>query len=234
MILTSVYEALPDSNMPLRVTISVADGERLAQKTLNPRLGIVGGLSILGTTGIVVPYSTSAFRICISQALDVAVAAGCNEVALTTGARSERFAQALLQLPDEAFIQMGDFVGYALRACARGPWRTVTIAGLIGKLSKMAAGHRQTHAAKSQIDLDFLASLARGAGASTSLLAELAGANTARHWLDLAQSAGIESIPKRVCQIVCQRMRQLLRKEQVSQCIMTDFDGRLLARESIG
>ncbi len=95
----------------VQVIISVPGGDKLARKTLNPRLGILGGISILGTTGIVIPYSVNAYTTCISQALDVAVACGCQQVILTTGRRSEKFAQSELALAEECFVQVGDFIG---------------------------------------------------------------------------------------------------------------------------
>ena len=123
------------------VTIGVIDGEEMAKKTLNERLGIIGGISILGTTGIVRPYSTAAFRASVTQAIDVASSLGLSEIVVTTGGRSERYGQALRSdLTEQAFIQMGDFVGHALNRAAELNLRRVTICGMMGKLSKMADG----------------------------------------------------------------------------------------------
>src|ERR671912_508546 len=144
-----------------KVIISVPKGIELAKKTDNPRLGILGGISILGTTGIVFPYSTASFAASIRQSLDVAISLGTDIVVLTTGGRSEDFAKALFKLPDHCFIQMGDFAGYSIKQCAnKATIRQVIIAGFIGKLTKMAMGIKQTHVAGSHIDMDFMARLA--------------------------------------------------------------------------
>ncbi|HEX6067938.1 MAG TPA: cobalt-precorrin-5B (C(1))-methyltransferase, partial [Nitrososphaera sp.] len=127
------------------VVISVPKGEELAKKTDNPRLGIVGGISILGTTGIVLPYSTASFAAAIRQSLDVAIAAGADTAILTTGGRSEDFAKAMFDLPEHCFVQMGDFAGYSVRQAASKKMRKVVMAGFIGKLTKMAMGVKQTH-----------------------------------------------------------------------------------------
>jgi len=144
-----------------RVEISVPGGEQMAKKTLNGRLGIVGGISILGTTGIVRPYSTASWRASVEQAVDVAAANGVREVVFSTGGRSEKFSQKLFpELPDLAFVEMGEFTGHALKRCAaRGITRAV-LSGMIGKLSKVAQGHFMTHVAGNQVDPEFLAELA--------------------------------------------------------------------------
>ncbi len=220
-------------HMGLRVTISVPDGEERAKKTLNARLGIVGGLSILGTTGIVVPYSTAAFRASISQAIDVALAAGQLHLVFTTGGRSEKFAQALLpHLPEVAFVQMGDFVGHALKECARKGVHTATIAGMVGKLSKIAAGKMQTHAAGSEVDLHFLAELAASCGAGPEVQLLIRSANTARHFAEIAIQYGIQGVFQRICElVVANGLKQVSGRVEV-ECILMDFDGQMLGRAS--
>src|SRR5581483_9936938 len=164
----------------LRVEISVPKGEELAKRTLNARLGIIGGISILGTTGIVKPWSTAAWRASVVQGIDVAAANGISHIILSTGGRSERFAQALYpELPEMAFVEMGEFTGAALKRAAARRMRRATLAGMIGKFSKIAQGHFMTHVAGNQVDPGFLASVARDAGASEALAARIAQANTA-------------------------------------------------------
>ena len=124
----------------LTVEVSVPNGETLAKPTLNGRLGIVGGLSILGTTGIVVPYSTAAWRASVGQAIDVAAATGQRHIVLSTGGRSEQYAQRIIPLPEVAFVEMGEFTGYALKRASRQGIRAVSLSGMIGKMSKIAAG----------------------------------------------------------------------------------------------
>ncbi|WP_371169165.1 cobalt-precorrin-5B (C(1))-methyltransferase [Aliiroseovarius sp. 2305UL8-7] len=139
------------------ITISVRDGEALAQKTWNPRLGIKGGLSILGTTGIVRPFSCAAWIASIHRGIDVARAEGLTHVAGCTGATSERTVQALYGLSDGAMLDMGDFVGGVLKYLARHPVEHATIGGGIGKLTKLAQGARDLHSGRSQVNFDTLA-----------------------------------------------------------------------------
>jgi cobalt-precorrin-5B (C1)-methyltransferase len=141
------------------VTVSVRDGARLAEKTWNPRLGIVGGLSILGTTGIVIPYSCAAWIASIQRGVDVARALGLTHVVGSTGDLSEKAAMARLGLPVEAYLDMGDFVGGLLKYVRRNPVERVTIAGGFAKLVKLAQGAMDLHSARSQVDFEMLAGL---------------------------------------------------------------------------
>lgn len=182
------------------VEISVPHGEELARKTLNPRLGIVGGISILGTTGIVVPYSTAAWEASVIQNIDVAIAQGCEHVIFIVGGRGERFAQRLFQLPDIAFVQIGDFFGQALRHAKAAGARHVTLASMIGKLAKFAAGHELVHSQHSAQDFPFLAALASQTGASDPLLAQLRDANTAQEASELMLAANLPGFHDLVCE----------------------------------
>ncbi len=144
----------------VEVEIGVADGERLAERTLNRRLGIVGGLSILGTTGIVVPYSCAAWIDTIHRGVDVARAAGLRHVAGSTGSTSEAAVAALHHLPEIALIEMGDFVGGLLRYLRRHPVDRLTIAGGVAKMAKLAQGRLDLHSKRGSVDMANLASLA--------------------------------------------------------------------------
>jgi len=175
----------------VRVTVSVANGAEIATKTDNPRLGIVGGISILGTSGIVVPFSTAAFAASVRQGIGVAAAMGEVEVALTTGGRSEEAARGLAGLRDHCYVQMGDFAGYSVRECARAGIRRVRIFGFVGKMAKLAAGAKQTHVKGSKVDTALLARIARECGAGDGAAGEIAAANTARHAGEIAQAHGI-------------------------------------------
>ena len=172
------------------VEISVERGAELARHTWNPRLGIVGGLSILGTTGIVVPYSCSAWIDSIRRGVDVARAAGHAHVAACTGSTSEAAARARYGLPDDALLDMGDFAGAVLKYVRRHPVPRLTVAGGIGKLAKLAAGHLDLHSARSQVDLGAVAALAAGSGAGGALTTAIEGAGTALGALRLAEAAG--------------------------------------------
>ncbi|WP_030740420.1 cobalt-precorrin-5B (C(1))-methyltransferase [Streptomyces sp. NRRL S-31] len=175
----------------VEITVSVDNGEEIARSTWNPRLGIVGGLSILGTTGIVVPYSCSAWIDSIRRGVDVARAAGRTHVAGCTGSTSEKTVVAAYGLPEDALLDMGDFAGAVLKYVRRHPVDRLTICGGFAKLSKLAAGHLDLHSARSQVDKGFLAELARRGGADESLASEVANANTGLAALQSCTAAGV-------------------------------------------
>lgn len=228
MIWEAVREVTP---RPLRVVVSIPGGEELARRTLNPRLGILGGLSVLGTTGIVKPYSTSAFRMSVVQAVGVARANGLLEIAATTGGKSERFAMRLLpHLPEMAFIEMGDFVGDVLKAARKVGIEVVRVVGMIGKISKMADGKTMTHAAGGEVNLPFLLGLLQGAGASPRALREAEGATTARRFLELALEEGLEGFFLSLVRLAQERLQAYIGPRPRVSVALTDFEeGRCLA-----
>lgn len=175
----------------VEITVSVDNGAEIARSTWNPRIGILGGLSILGTTGVVVPYSCSAWIDSIRRGVDVARAGGLTHVAGCTGSTSERTIAGIYDLPEIALLDMGDFAGAVLKYIRRHPVDRLTICGGFAKLSKLAAGHLDLHSARSQVDKGFLAELARAGGASESLAAEIADANTGLAALRLCEAAGV-------------------------------------------
>ena len=184
--LAEVAGAPPD----VAVTISIPGGEELARRTLNGRLGIVGGLSILGTTGVVVPFSCAAWIHSIHRGIDVARAAGLTHLAAATGSTSERAAQALYDLPEIALIDMGDFVGGTLKYLRAHPVPRLTLAGGFAKLAKLAQGALDLHSGRSRLDQPRLAERARAAGAPPDLVAAIPAANTAHEILGRAAAAG--------------------------------------------
>jgi cobalt-precorrin-5B (C1)-methyltransferase len=214
----------------IQVTISVAGGKELAGRTLNPRLGIVEGISILGTTGIVIPYSINAYKACISQALDVAVACGCGQVVLTTGRRSEKFAQSELALPEECFVQAGDFIGYSLGECAKRKLFKVIVWGMTGKISKLAAGHLYTNVSDSKVELDFLAEVAASCGVPYGALKVLKEAVTANHFRKILPPEYTRKFCDKLCQIASSRCRDKTGKKLDVECILTSYDGVILGR----
>ena len=197
MILEVVKEVFAMRCLPKTLTVSVTipNGEELAKKTLNARLGIVGGLSILGTSGIVNPISAAAWTDTIDSAIDVALACGSATVALSTGRTSELAAQKYLasgesgtesarDLKEEAFVLMGDHVGHALRACEAKGVKEVILAGQFAKLVKIGCGHEQTHASSSELDLRMIQEWLAASPVAPHLAALVHGANTARHLLE--------------------------------------------------
>lgn len=178
MIETALAEVLP--GRALRVILSIPDGMERAGRTLNARLGILGGLSILGTSGVVRPISHQAWTDTLEVALDVALAAGCQTVVLATGRSSEQVAQQQFELAEEAFIMMGDHVGYALEACHRRGFPRIVLAAQFAKLVKFACGHPQTHVHSSQMDLQQLARWGGRLGLDAAASKQIECANTAR------------------------------------------------------
>ena len=170
----------------VRVTIVIPGGARLAEKTMNARLGIIGGLSILGTTGVVIPYSCSSWIHSIHRGIDVARAAGLRHIAASTGATSERAVQRLYDLPDHALIDMGDFVGGTLRYLRRHPVERLTIAGGFAKLAKLAAGQLDLHSSRSLVDIGWLAGMLGDFGAEPAIVDAARAAGGASEILRLA------------------------------------------------
>jgi cobalt-precorrin-5B (C1)-methyltransferase len=151
------------------VTIAVPGGAQLAEKTLNARLGVLGGLSILGTTGVVVPYSCASWIHSIHRGVDVARAAGLDHLAGATGSTSEAAVRKLHALDEAALIDMGDFVGALLKYLRRHPVPRLTVAGGFGKLAKLAQGHLDLHSSRSRVDLAALSDLALALGAAEAV-----------------------------------------------------------------
>lgn len=180
MIIDNLYEIAVAHDSPLNiiVTISVRNGEVLAKKTWNSRLGIKGGLSILGTTGIVVPYSCAAWIASIRQVIDVGRAAGLKHMAATTGSTSEKTVSSLYGFDETSIIDMGDFAGGALKYLRDNPIPRITLAGGFGKFAKLAAGHMDLHSKRSQVDTHFLGELAKSEGASEQLIQKIKDADS--------------------------------------------------------
>ena len=183
----AILEELGHASQGVDITVSVKDGEAIAKKTLNARLGILGGISILGRSGIVYPYSTAAYIASVEQGIEVAVHQGADTVVLTTGGLTEQFAMKLLpQLPEPAFVQMGDYVGKALDHCVKLGVKRAILAGQMGKVCKLAQGEVHTHARKSAVDLGMLIQLAAKAGAPAATVALIAAGTTARYAWELS------------------------------------------------
>ena len=219
-----VLEAYPTDG-GIHVEVFVPEGERLARKTLNARLGILGGISILGTTGIVRPMSHEAYVATIEKAMDVARACGLAHLVLTTGRRSERFAQERWpDFPEEAFIQIGDFFRTAMQAAASRGFATATLAVFFGKAVKMAQNVPHTHAAKSELTLGTLARWTWELTGERELADRIAACNTARHAFDpLKKEApaviGHVAENARQCALGFADGRVRVR------CVIFDFDG---------
>jgi len=214
----------------IKVMISVPKGKEIAPKTDNPRLGIIGGISILGTTGIVIPYSTASFAASIRQSLDVTIAMGDSTVVLTTGGRSEDFVKKEINLPDHCFVQMGDFSGYTIQQCAKKSIKKAHVAGFIGKLTKIAMGVKQTHVKGSKVDMDFLAKIAQKCNATKETIQEIKNANTARHVQEIITKNKVDGFFTTVCKEAYEQMRVHSENKVELHVILFDFDGCALGR----
>ncbi|MEE8394325.1 MAG: cobalt-precorrin-5B (C(1))-methyltransferase CbiD, partial [Rhodospirillales bacterium] len=177
-----------DASADVVITVSIAGGEEIAEKTFNPRLGIVGGLSVLGTTGVVIPYSCSAWVHAIRCSVDVARAGGYKHIAGSTGRTSEAAVRALHGLDQTQCVEMGDFAGALLKYLKSNPIDRLTIAGGFAKMSKLAAGDMDLHSSRSQVDIEALAGMAKDLGASPGLVERARRANSAGQILEMATS----------------------------------------------
>lgn len=215
----------------IKVIISVPKGKELGPKTDNPRIGILNGISILGTSGIVIPFSTASYAASIRQNLDVAIAMGNDIVVLTTGGRSEDFAKKIVDLPDHCFVQMGDFSGYTVQQCARKEIKKAYVVGFIGKLAKMAAGVKQTHVKGSKVDMNFLAELSRKCNADERTIETIKKANTARHVSEIIIENNVKGFFEEICNETYKHMRKHSENKVPLDIILFDFDGNILARK---
>jgi cobalt-precorrin-5B (C1)-methyltransferase len=206
----------------------VPQGKKLAEKTLNARLGILGGISILGTTGVVRPMSHDAFIATIESALSVARACGLNQVVLTTGRRSERFAQGCWgRIAPEAFIQIGDFFKLSLESAAKRGFVHITLAVFFGKALKMAQGVPHTHAGKSSLTLDKLSGWTWKITRDSELSRKISAANTARHAFDILREQGPEVI-SHVGQLLVASAKCFAGLKTKIRSIIFDYDGEVV------
>jgi cobalt-precorrin-5B (C1)-methyltransferase len=225
MISYSVREALDPQVCGVRVVISVPGGEGMAEKTTNGRLGIVGGISILGTTGIVRPFSTAAWAASVVQAVNVMGAQGQGTFVLSTGGLTEKAAMRLLpDLEEVCFIEVGDFTGQAIKRAVENGLETCFFVGMAGKISKLAAGVMMTHWTRSKVDNDLLSEIATKAGGSSDLVAEIQTANTARHAYELWRSADLERAPHLLCEEAAKNLKEYAESKLEVHVILVDFD----------
>jgi cobalt-precorrin-5B (C1)-methyltransferase len=227
-----VWDAVgPGEPMRLKVEIFVPRGEELARHTLNPRLGIVGGISILGTTGLVKPFSHQAYRATIASSLRVAQASGLTHIGFSTGGKSEGYLKALLpELPEAAFVQMGDYVRFALKVAANMGFAEISAAAFFGKALKIAQGFGHTHASRGLADLQALGRLTLSLTGNAALAQAVAGANTVRQTLELLTAAGAEDVVAQVGVRMLTALREYAGPGPRLNAAVLDFDGATLWR----
>ncbi|WP_096703695.1 cobalt-precorrin-5B (C(1))-methyltransferase [Magnetospirillum sp. 15-1] len=210
----------------LEVEVSVPGGEDLAVRTWNPRLGILGGISILGTTGIVIPYSCSAWIHSIQRGIDVARACGLTHVAGCVGSTSEKAVRRVRRLGEEAIIDMGDFAGGMLKYLRRHPVPRVTVAGGFAKMCKLAAGQMDLHSSRSQVDMAWLAGQLEQLGGDGRLVAAAAAANTALEVLEMAGTLKLGEAVARQAEAVA---RAVLDNAEITlDVLVVDRQGRVI------
>jgi cobalt-precorrin-5B (C1)-methyltransferase len=227
MITQAVAEVTGLVNRGVVVLISVPGGEKMARKTTNARLGILGGISILGTTGIVRPFSTASWRASVEQAVSVMAAQGERTVVLCTGGRTEKGAMVLLpDLAEVCFVEVGDFTGAALRRALAAGLDRVIFVGMAGKLAKLAAGVLMTHYTRSKVDLGLLGDVTLAGGGTAAVAAEVSAANTGRHAYEIWQREGML---RPAGDELCQRVRSVLVRAGQGRLdadvAMVDFSG---------
>ena len=225
MISYSVEEVLDPDERGVRVEISVPGGEKMAEKTTNARLGIVGGISILGTTGIVRPFSTAAWAASVVQAVNVMGAQGHKTFVLSTGGLTEKGAMRLLpDLEEVNFVEVGDFTGQALKRAVENKLERCFFVGMAGKISKLAAGVMMTHWTRSKVDNDLLAEITAKAGGSPTLIAEVENANTARHAYELWRSADLTDAADLLCRQAAENLVEYTEGKLEVHVVLVDFD----------
>lgn len=231
--MTAEVEALcaqHDLPADVEITVSIPGGDKIAEKTWNPRLGIVGGLSVLGTTGVVHPFSCAAWIHSIHRGIDVARAEGMQHVLGATGSTSEKAAQAFHNLPDGALLDMGDFAGGLLKYLRVHPVPRLTIAGGFAKMAKLAQGALDLHSSRSQVDNEALLSLIDGAVLAESVRERMLHANTALEILELATENEID-VASAVARAARMTAIATLRGAPVEvDVIVTDRQGKIIAR----
>ncbi len=221
----------------LQVTISVPGGEEIAKQTWNPRLGIVGGISILGTTGIVHPFSCAAWIHSIHRGIDVARAAKFNRVIAATGSTSEATAQSIYNLPETALLDMGDFAGGLLKYLRKHPLPNITIAGGFAKMVKLAQGALDLHSGRSQVDFDWLVEQANsvhfatnGSPLNQAAKSQIKSANTAAEVLVITQEMNLD-LPKTVAKLAHEAAKSVLRDAPTTiEIMIVDRRGKIRAR----
>lgn len=235
MMIEIIEEICSNHNLPadVQVTISIPNGEEIAKQTWNPRLGIVGGLSILGTTGVVHPFSCSAWIHSIHSGIDVARAQGTKHVIAATGSTSETAAQKIYDLPETDLLDMGDFAGGVLKYLRKHPLPKITIAGGFAKLTKLAQGALDLHSARSQIDFDWLLTQVESAHEEPlqdDIKKQIQNANTALEVFELTQNLPID-LPMLIAIKARETALTTLKNAPVEvEILVVGRDGKLLAQ----
>lgn len=218
----------------VNVLISVPEGVEIGKKTLNPRLGILGGISILGSRGTVIPYSIADYKASIVTEVIVAKKNGDKHLVFTTGSFSEETAEGIFTtLSETSFIQMGEYVGFSLQHAKRKNFEKVTMVSMIGKLSKVAQGVMMVHSGNKKIDFNFLANVAKEIGASTDLQLKIKSANTAAHVVEMIEEAELPLFYTHICKLASEEGLKRVNGGMIIETILLGKDGRILGRTEL-
>lgn len=227
MILREASEFLP-KDKGLEVTISVPDGEKLAKRTYNPRLGIVGGISIIGTTGIVEPRSLSAYRASLALELDVLKAQGYNKAVFILGYVGEKFCKEILKLKDDSIIKIGDHVGFMLQQCAKKKIKEVLLIGHIGKLIKVTSGQFNTHYSFGDNRVSSIARYAKLCGADKNTIKDILNEETAEATIEILNKAGLAKVFEKIARDISAKARKLVNNKIRIKCVLLSLEGKIL------
>jgi cobalt-precorrin-5B (C1)-methyltransferase len=228
MIEDAVREVLPQGK-GVEVTISAPEGEEVAEETQNLKLGIVGGVSILGTTGVVRPLSMTAYRRSLVPQIDVALAQGHERIFLVPGNIGEKLAKQQFNVPEDVIVQTGDFMGYMLKTAAEKGAKDVTVFGHPGKLVKLAAGIFNTHHKMGDARMEVIAAYAGAAGADTTTIQKILQSNTTEETIKfLEQSKLLQPTFNQIAEQACVRSREIVKNKAVVRVVIVSMDGTVL------
>lgn len=227
MILKEASRFLPDDK-GLEVTVSVPGGKELAARTYNPKLGIMGGISIIGTTGIVEPKSLDAYRASLALELDVLKAEGYNKAVLVLGYVGEKYSKKTLKLKRDSIIKIGDHVGFMLRQCAKKRIKEVLLIGHIGKLIKVAGGQFNTHCSFGDNRVSSIARYVKLYGADRKTIEDVLSATTAEATVEILKKAGFAKVFKKIAQDVSAKAQELVNNKVKVDCIILSLNGKVL------
>lgn len=231
-ILQAVKQVLPPKK-GVAITILVPQGAKLAKRTLNPELGIIGGISILGTTGIVEPMSSDAFKRSLAPQIDVALAAGHKRLVLTPGKMGKKNAQAQLGVEADAVVVTSNFIGYMLTSCAAKQVPEVLLFGHIGKLAKVAAGIAQTHSAVADARRETLVAHAALGRVPYHVLTDLMQHNTAEESAVYLVENGYNIVLQSVAEAAARRAESMVKGDLDVGCILLNLAGEIIAQDSL-
>lgn len=228
MILKEVSKFLPKGKGGLEVTISVPDGVELAKRTFNPKLGIVGGISIIGTTGIVEPKSLDAYKASLELELDVLKASGCNKAVLILGYVGERFCKDVLKLSEDSIIKIGDHVGFMLEKCREKKIEDILLIGHIGKLIKVANGQFDTHYRFGDNRIDSIARYAELCGADRKTVDSLLSVTMAEATIEILRKAMLMKAFDKIAQDVSGKAMEFVKNEVRIDCTLLSLEGECI------